>query len=167
MDIASHRRLAIKCCLAIAALATTSLALAEGGSIADIKKRGELTVGTEAAYEPYEFMEDGKVVGYGRDILEIMAKKLGVKLIQQNLPFQGLLPGLMSRRFDFVATSVGITEDRAKRFAFTEPIGIVRSVFVVSAKNTCILSRVWRASVVCEPSQTIASGVPPNCARPL
>ena len=138
MDIVSLRRLAIKYCLAIAALTTTSLAMAEGGSIADIKKRGELTVGTEAAYEPYEFMEDGKVVGYGRDILEIMARKLGVKLVQQNLPFQGLLPGLMSKRFDFVATSVGITEERAKRFAFTEPIGIVRSIFVVNAKNTAI-----------------------------
>ena len=80
-------------------------ALAEGGSLAEIKARGQLTVGTEAAYEPYEFVENGVVVGYGRDVLDYMAAKLGVKLVQLNLPFQGLLPGLMSRRFDFVATS--------------------------------------------------------------
>lgn len=131
----STRRLALKCGLVMATLAASTLAMAEGGSLADIKKRGQLTVGTEAAYEPYEFVEDGKVVGYGRDLLEIMAAKLGVKLVQQNLPFQGLLPGLLSNRFDFVATSVGVTEERAKRFAFTQPIGIVRSVFVVNAKN--------------------------------
>jgi polar amino acid transport system substrate-binding protein len=107
-------------------------ALAEGGSLAEIKARGQLTVGTEAAYEPYEFVENGVVVGYGRDVLDYMAAKLGVKLVQLNLPFQGLLPGLMSRRFDFVATSVGITEERAKRFAFSRPIGIVRSMLVVS-----------------------------------
>src|SRR3546814_11786290 len=42
---------------------------AAGGSIADIKARGELTVGTEAAYEPYEFIKNGQIVGYGKDIL--------------------------------------------------------------------------------------------------
>ena len=138
MKIASYRQMAAKCCLAIAAIATTSVALAEGGTLADIKKRGQLTVGTEAAYEPYEFMENGKVTGYGREILEIMAAKLGVKLNQQNLPFQGLLPGLLAKRFDFVATSVTITEERGKRFAYTHPIGIVNTVFVVNGTNTSI-----------------------------
>ena len=138
MRIATYRQLAAKCCLAFAAVATTSLALAEGGTIADIKSRGQLTVGTEAAYEPYEFMENGKVTGYGRDLLEIMAAKLGVKLNQQNLPFQGLLPGLLAKRFDFVATSVGINEERGKKIAYTHPVGIVHTVFVVNGTNTTI-----------------------------
>jgi len=135
----TSRRNACKVLVAAAALACISgTALAEGGSLADIKARGQLTVGTEAAYEPYEFVENGVVVGYGRDVLEHMARKLGVKLVQLNLPFQGLLPGLMSRRFDFVATSVGITEERAKRFAFSRPIGIVRSMLVVSTANKAL-----------------------------
>jgi hypothetical protein len=46
------------------ALTVPSFAFAEGGSLADIRKRGKLTVGTEAAYEPFEFVENGKVVGY-------------------------------------------------------------------------------------------------------
>ena len=37
-------------------MALPSLAFAEGGTLADIRKRGKLTVGTEAAYEPYEFV---------------------------------------------------------------------------------------------------------------
>lgn len=117
---------------------TSSFVFAQGGTLADIKERGKLTVGTEAAYEPYEFVENNKVVGYGRDILEHMAIKLGVELEQLNLPFNGLLPGLMSNKFDFVATSVGITPERTKRFAFSQPIGIVRSLFVVKADNTTI-----------------------------
>ncbi|SFO81329.1 amino acid ABC transporter substrate-binding protein, PAAT family [Variovorax sp. PDC80] len=131
--IDSIRRNSLKTLAVATVLACMSTAaLAEGGSLAEIKARGQLTVGTEAAYEPYEFVENGVVVGYGRDVLDYMAAKLGVKLVQLNLPFQGLLPGLMSRRFDFVATSVGITEERAKRFAFSRPIGIVRSMLVVS-----------------------------------
>jgi polar amino acid transport system substrate-binding protein len=97
-----------------------------------------LTVGTEAAYEPYEFVKNGKIVGYGEDILQYMTKKLGVKLNQLNLPFQGLLPGVLAHKFDFVATSVGITESRAKKVAFTEPIGEVRSMLVVKKSNTTI-----------------------------
>jgi polar amino acid transport system substrate-binding protein len=120
------------------ALAVPSVAFAEGGTLADIRQRGKLTVGTEAAYEPFEFVENGKVVGYGHDILEYMAGKLGVTLNQVNLPFQGLLPGLMTHKFDFVATSVGINPERAKRFAFSEPVGVVDTVLVVRAGDSRI-----------------------------
>lgn len=133
------RRSFIKTTLASgAALALPQLALAEGGTLADIRKRGTLMVGTEAAYEPFEFVENGQIVGYGHDLLELMAARLGVKLEQMNLPFQGLLPGLMTHKFDFVATSVGITPERAKRFAFTEPVGVVRSVLMVRADDSSI-----------------------------
>ncbi len=111
---------------------------ATAGTIADIQKRGTLIVGTEAAYEPYEFIQDGKIVGYGEDILQYMIKKLGVDLNQMNLPFQGLLPGVLAHKFDFVATSVGITQARARKVAFTVPIGEVRSVLVVRKDNADI-----------------------------
>ncbi|AJK50521.1 transporter substrate-binding domain-containing protein [Burkholderia plantarii] len=123
---------------AAAALAMPTLSFAEGGTLADIRRRGVLTVGTEAAYEPFEFVENGQVTGYGRDILLYMAGKLGVKLNQMNLPFQGLLPGLMTHKFDFVATSVGINAERAKRFAFSQPVGVVDTVLVVRAGDTAI-----------------------------
>lgn len=123
-----------------AALLTGFNAHAEGGSLADIKSRGQLTIGTEAAYEPYEFVKDGAVTGYGRDVLLLISEKMGVKLNQLNLPFQGLLPGLMTRKFDFVATSVGINEERAKRFLFTRPTGIVNSTILVRADNEAIQS---------------------------
>lgn len=120
------------------ALVVPSFAFAEGGTLDDIRKRGKLTVDTEAAYEPFEFVENGQVVGYGHDILEYMAGKLGVTLNQVNLPFQGLLPGLMAHKFDFVATSVGINAERARRFAFSEPVGVVDTVLVVRSNDTHI-----------------------------
>lgn len=139
MTFKLNRRGTFKALMLTAALAyLPTMALAEGGTLADIKARGQLTVGTEAAYEPYEFIENGVVVGYGREILDLMAAKLGVKLVQLNLPFQGLLPGLLAHKFDFVATSVGITEERAKRFAFTRPVGVVHSMFVINGTNKTI-----------------------------
>src|SRR5690348_3270857 len=64
--------------LALGLLSYGSAYAAAGGTIADIKARGVLTVGTEAAYEPYEFIHNDKIVGYGEDILQYMVKKLGV-----------------------------------------------------------------------------------------
>ena len=139
MTFKLNRRGTFKALMLTAAMAyLPNVALAEGGTLADIKARGQITIGTEAAYEPYEFIENGVVVGYGRDILDLMAAKLGVKVVQLNLPFQGLLPGLLAHKFDFVATSVGITEERAKRFAFTRPVGIVHSMFVINGTNKTI-----------------------------
>ncbi|WP_040403630.1 MULTISPECIES: transporter substrate-binding domain-containing protein [unclassified Chelatococcus] len=88
-----------------------------------IRRTGELTVGTEAAFPPFEFVKDGKIVGYGSDILAEVVKELGVrKLNQLDLPWQGILPGVLAGKFDFVATTVGINEERAKRYAYTMPI---------------------------------------------
>ena len=45
-----------------------------------------------------------------------------VKLNQLDLPWQGILPGVLAGKFDFVATSVSIRSERAKKYAFTVPI---------------------------------------------
>ena len=45
-----------------------------------------------------------------------------VELNQLDLPWQGILPGLLAKKFDFVATSVSVTEERVKKYAYTVPI---------------------------------------------
>ena len=45
----------------------------------EVKKRGTLVVGMEAAYVPYEFFKDGKIIGYDPDIIDHFIPKLGVK----------------------------------------------------------------------------------------
>ena len=112
--------------LAFAILFTSSAfctALSAETTFDKIKKTGQVTVGTEAAFPPFEFVQDGKIVGYGKDILDIIIADLGVELNQLDLPWQGILPGVLAGKFDFVATSVTIKPDRAKQFAFTVPIG--------------------------------------------
>lgn len=107
---------------ALIATAVTSTALAET-TLEKIKRTGEVTVGTEAAFPPFEFVKDGKIVGYGADILAEVVKDLGIKKLNQlDLPWQGILPGVLAGKFDFVATTVGINEERAKRYAYTFPI---------------------------------------------
>ena len=87
-----------------------------------IRRTGTVTVGTEAAFPPFEYVEDGKIVGYGKDILSYIIEDLEVELNQLDLPWQGILPGLIAEKFDFVATTVMVNEERVKRYAFTVPI---------------------------------------------
>ena len=91
--------------------------------LAEIKKRGEFVVGTEARFPPFEFVKDGKIVGYSTDIMAHIMKALpGVKLKRLDLPWQGILPGLAAAKFDYVVTSVTVTKERYAKYALSLPI---------------------------------------------
>lgn len=103
-------------------LALTPTAASSADTLEKIKKSGKTTVGTEAAFPPFEFVQNGKIVGYGKDILDAIVADLGVQLEQLDLPYQGIFPGLLAGKFDFIATTLMISETDAKRVAFTMPI---------------------------------------------
>lgn len=92
-------------------------------TLQQIQSRGKIVVGTEAALPPYEFVEDGKIVGYGPDILNEIVKNMKVELDQQDVPFTGILPGLEEKKFDLVATAISVTPERQEKFGLTIPIG--------------------------------------------
>ncbi|BBI64623.1 hypothetical protein HSBAA_59290 [Vreelandella sulfidaeris] len=53
----------------------------------DIRSEGTFTVGTEARFAPFEYIEEGEIVGYSADIMEhIMPELEGVELIRMDLP---------------------------------------------------------------------------------
>lgn len=124
--------------LICAIVAYSSGSAAASGLVEKIKKQGTFNVATEAAYEPYEFIKDGKITGYSKQILDHIVADLGVKLNQLDLPFQGILPGLLAKKYDFVATSVSINAKRAKRYAYTRPVGTNQNVILIRANETRI-----------------------------
>lgn len=108
--------------LSLAVIAGLTAPVAAQDTLNHIMESGTVTVGTEAAFPPFEFVEDGEIVGYGKDILDVVVSEMGVELEQLDLPWQGILPGVLAGKFDFVATTVSINEERAKRYAYTIPI---------------------------------------------
>jgi len=114
--------------LVLAVLSSGVVAWAQGqsGLWADIKKRGKVVVATEAQYYPFEFLENGKIVGYHKDVLDRIIKAWGVQMEQLDLPFTGILPGLLQKKYDFVATALIINPERASRYAFTMPLAEVK-----------------------------------------
>src|SRR5262249_29714352 len=101
-----------------------TLALVYGGAhradaqntLSDIKSRGKVVVATEAAYAPFEFLEDGKIVGYDKDVLDGVIKGWNVQLEQLDVPFAGILAGLIEKKYDFVSTALLINPERASKY---------------------------------------------------
>ncbi len=105
-----------------------------------IKAGGKITVATEAAFKPFEYVEDGKIIGFGSDLLKEVVADLGVEVEQLDLPFQGILAGLAAGQYDMVATSVAINPERVKTYAFSRPFAAIANVVVVAADNDQVAS---------------------------
>ena len=131
----------IKKTLLVVSLACTAFThTIQADLLEDIKAKGEIVIATEARYAPFEMLKDGKIVGYGKDILTEILKDLpGVKLTQLDLPFQGILAGLTAKRYDFIATSLTINKKRMERYAFTTPISTASLVLLKRKGDTRIM----------------------------
>ena len=121
-------------------LAVSLMALVASSASADLlskaKEKGEIVIGTEAAFPPFEFVQDGKIVGYSADLLEEIMKDLpGVEAKRLDVPWQGILPGLAAGKFDFIVTSVTATKERYERYALSLPIADATVALLVRADS--------------------------------
>lgn len=105
--------------IALGALPTASRA----DALDDIKSRGKMIVAIDPTFAPFESTDSsGKIVGYDPELLEAVAADWGVKIEYQVMAFSGVIPGLIAGSFDFTATALNITAERAKKIDFTIPV---------------------------------------------
>ena len=134
----TNRRTVLTCLIVAAGLLTAASAQAQN-LLESVQAKKEIVIGTEAQFAPFEFLQDGKIVGYGPDLMNhVLAGLPGVKVKQLDVPFQGILPGLATRRFDFIVTSVTVTRERADKFAFTIPIADATTALVRRKADTAL-----------------------------
>ncbi|MFF4538005.1 ABC transporter substrate-binding protein [Streptomyces aureus] len=79
---------------------------------ADIKKAGVVKVGSDIAYPPVEFIQNGKAVGIDPDIADALGKQLGIKFEFENGKFDNLIVGLQAKRFQVLMSAMSDTKDR-------------------------------------------------------
>jgi len=129
---------AIAGCAAVGFFVTVCDARAE--TLDEIKKRGEMVVGVEAAYVPYEFIKDGQIVGYDIDIANRFAAKLGVKAKFMDTQWSGIIVALLTKKFDTVLSGMTITKDRAEKLNFSMPYAEASNLLLIRAAETSIHS---------------------------
>jgi polar amino acid transport system substrate-binding protein len=119
------------------ALAAMPLA-AHADQLADVKKAGELVVGTELQFAPFDFTENGKQKGLNSELFEQLGKELGVKVKFIDLPWPSVLPGLEAKKFDMVAGPIIETKARQERYHFVLPVAEATVALMVGAKDDSI-----------------------------
>ncbi|MFF2806553.1 basic amino acid ABC transporter substrate-binding protein [Streptomyces sp. NPDC058000] len=101
----------------------TSTAPAGPGQGPELVRPGALLTCTHLPYAPFQVTRDGKVVGFDVDLVDLVAKDLGVTQQIINTPFEGIETGqdFAIRTCDLAAAGMTITPARAKVMDFSDP----------------------------------------------
>ncbi|MEE1927630.1 ABC transporter substrate-binding protein [Streptomyces sp. TRM 70351] len=79
----------------------------------DIQDKGVITVGSDIAYAPIEFMdENNEIAGVDPDLAEAIGKELGVEMKFENATFDQLVLGMNNGRYDIVMSAMTDTKER-------------------------------------------------------
>lgn len=79
-----------------------------------------LYIGTNAEYPPFEFIENGKIVGFDIELVQEISKIIGRDIKIENMAFDGLIPALQTKKIDLIIAGMAATEDRKKSVDFSD-----------------------------------------------
>ena len=88
-------------------------------TLAKVRQAGTIVIGNGGAYPPFEFVENGNLVGFDIDLGNEIARRLGVKAQWEKFDFNGLIPALQSKRVDVLVTAMTKTPEREQRMRFS------------------------------------------------
>lgn len=97
-----------------------------------IRDNGTLTMATNAAFPPYEYYENGTIVGIDADMAQAIADKLGMNLVISDMEFDSIIAAVQSGKADFGAAGLTVTEDRLKNINFSESYTTAKQVIIVN-----------------------------------
>lgn len=115
----------------------SSSASTESGTIdvsnATLIEDGQLLVGTDAPYPPFEIgtPEEGNFTGFDKELMDAIAAKLGLEPTYQNSSFDTIFRDVASGQFDIVAAASTITPARSKVVTFSRPYYEAQQALVV------------------------------------
>jgi polar amino acid transport system substrate-binding protein len=127
----------IVCAVLLSATAFgASIDLAKQSTIEEILARGELRVGFEAGYMPFEMTDKkGRFVGFDIDMAKEMAKAMGVKFTPVNTAWDGIIPALLTEKFDIIMSGMTVTQERNLKVNFADPYIIVGQTILINKKH--------------------------------
>ena len=90
-----------------------------------------LTMGTNAAFPPYEFYENETIVGIDAVIAGLIADELGMKLEIQDMDFDAIIPAVVSGKIDMGMAGMTVTDERLQSVSFSESYATGVQVVIV------------------------------------
>ncbi len=100
------------------------------------KDENQLVMVTEAGFAPYEYYENGEVVGVDVDIAKEIAKYLGKTLVVKDIAFDSIINEVKTGKADFGAAGISYSEDRAKNVDFSINYAVSKQVVIVNNNSS-------------------------------
>lgn len=100
------------------------------------KEENEIIMVTEAGFAPYEYYENGEIVGVDVEIANEIANSLGKKLVIKDIAFDSIINELKTSKADFALAGMSITEERLKEVDFSIPYTTSKQVAIVKQNST-------------------------------
>lgn len=130
-------------------------ALWEKSTLNQIMKRGELRVGLETGYMPFEMRDkNGNIIGFDVDLAKKMASVLKVKVTFVNTQWDGIIPALLTDKFDILMGGMTITPERNAQVNFSRPYITIGQTALVAAKHK---GKITRAEQLNDAQYTVAT----------
>ena len=123
------------------AMAFSSEDLAKASAIEEILKRGKLLVGLEAGYQPFEMQDEkGNIVGFDVDMAYELGKAIfgegGEKKVEiLNTAWEGIIPALMTHKFDIIMAGMTVLQSRNLAVNFCEPYYYIGQCLLINKKD--------------------------------
>ncbi|GGH14279.1 ABC transporter substrate-binding protein [Alsobacter metallidurans] len=123
----------------IAAVAVAALLAAAGVAQAQQKEWKEVRVGTEGAYPPFNNLNaKGELEGFEIDYVNALCANMKIKCTWVAQDWDGIIPALLSGKYDIIAAGMNATDERKKKVDFTAvytrtPISVIAAKTVTSS----------------------------------
>jgi arginine/ornithine transport system substrate-binding protein len=122
----------------IALLAITFLLFSSGAGLAAEKLR----IANEGAYHPFNYIDpSGELKGFDVDIAKAICEVMGVEPEFVVQDWDGMIPGLLAKKYETIISSMSITEERKKAVNFTGPYYQVPARFVAPEGSGLVISK--------------------------
>lgn len=85
------------------------------------RNNGTLVIATNATYKPYEYYDNGNIVGIDIDIMQAICDILGMNMDIEDMNFDAVITSVQTGKADIGASGITVTPDRKKNILFSHP----------------------------------------------
>jgi arginine/ornithine transport system substrate-binding protein len=98
--------------------ASCALAMLTGS----VQAEDSIRIAFDVPYEPFEYKdENGELTGFEVELAKAMCEEMNAKCEFIIQAWDGMIPGLLARKFDAIMSSMSITPERAEQVLFSKP----------------------------------------------
>lgn len=107
-----------------------------GSGDTDTDAKPVLTMATNAEFPPYEYVEDGKIIGIDAEVAALIADKLGMELQIVDVAFDSIIPGVQSGKYDMGMAGLTVNDERLEKVNFSTSYAKGVQVVIVTENSS-------------------------------